>query len=192
MIQVKAVIFDLYGVLALNGWQAFKTKHFTDQIEIWDQIFEIGRKVDAGLADYDELIKFTAEKAGESEDTVRYQLEHTSANEPLLEYIRTDLKPWYGVGILSNASRAEVIGQIFTPEQEDMFDGILLSRHLGLLKPDTRMYDAIATKLNVLPEECVFVDDQERHVEGARNAGMQGLVYTDVPTLRKQLEELLG
>jgi len=190
MTQSKAVIFDLYGVLALNGWQAFKAKHFTDRIEVWDRIFEIGRKVDAGLSNYDELIKFTAEQAGESEDTVRYQLEHTSANEQLLDYIRTDLKPWYRIGVLSNASRSEIIGQIFTPEQEDMFDGIILSHHLGLLKPDTRMYDAIATKLGVLPEECVFVDDQARHVEGARNAGMQGVVYTDVPTLRTALKEL--
>ena len=89
---IKAVIFDLYGVLALNGWQAFKAKHFTDRVEVWDQIFEIGRKVDAGLADYDELIRFTAEEAEESEATVRYQLEHTSANDELLDYIRTDLK----------------------------------------------------------------------------------------------------
>jgi putative hydrolase of the HAD superfamily len=191
MAQTKAIIFDLYGVLALNGWQAFKAKHFTDRVDIWDQIFQISRKVDTGLASYDELIKFTADQAGETEDTVRYQLEHTSANEPLLEYIRTDLKPAYRVGILSNASRAEVIGQIFTPEQEEMFDGIILSRHVGLLKPDTRMYDAIATKLDALPEECVFVDDQERHVEGARNAGMRGLVYADLPTLRKQLKELV-
>lgn len=192
MAQVKAVVFDLYGVLALNGWQAFKARHFTDRIEVWDQIFEIGRKVDAGLADYDELIKFTAQQAGESEETVRYQLEHTSANTQLLDYIKTDLKPWYFIGILSNAHRAEVVSEIFTPEQEDMFTEIILSHHTGLVKPDTRMYEAIASKLGVLPEETVFVDDQERHIEGAKNAGMQGLVFTDVPTLRTDLERLLA
>lgn len=192
MTQIKAVVFDLYGVLALNGWQAFKARHFSDRIEVWDQIFEIGRKVDAGLADYDELIKFTASQAGESEETVRYQLEHTSANVELLDYIKTDLKPWYFIGILSNAHRAEVVGEIFTPEQEDLFTEIILSHHSGLVKPDTRMYEAIANKLGVLPEEAVFVDDQERHIDGAKNAGMQGLLYTDVPTLRSDLGRLLA
>jgi len=192
MTQIKAVVFDLYGVLALNGWQAFKARHFSDRVEVWDQIFEIGRKVDAGLADYDELIKFTAQQAGESEETVRYQLEHTSANVELLDYIKTDLKPWYFIGILSNAHRAEVVGEIFTPEQEDMFTEIILSHHTGLVKPDTRMYEAIANKLGVLPEEAVFVDDQERHVDGAKNAGMHGLVFTDVPTLRSDLGRLLA
>jgi HAD superfamily hydrolase (TIGR01509 family) len=192
MAQIKAVVFDLYGVLALNGWQAFKTKHFADRVEVWDQIFEIGRKVDAGLADYDELITFTAQQAGKSEETVRYQLEHTSANTQLLDYIKTGLKPWYFIGILSNAHRAEVVSEIFTPDQEDMFTEIILSHHTGLVKPDTRMYEVVAHKLGVLTEEVVFVDDQVRHVDGAKNAGMQGLVFTDVPTLRRDLEQLLA
>lgn len=191
MAQIKAVVFDLYGVLALNGWQAFKAKHFTDRPEVWDQVFEIGRKVDAGLASYDELVSFTAEKAGESQDTVRYQLEHTSANEALLEYIKTDLKPWYYIGILSNAHRAEVVSEIFNPEQEDMFTEIILSHHTGLVKPDTRMYEIIAANMGVLTEECVFVDDQERHVEGARNAGMQAVVFSDMAALKEALAPLL-
>jgi HAD superfamily hydrolase (TIGR01509 family) len=190
--QIKAVIFDLYGVLALNGWQAFKTQHFTDRPEIWDQVFEIGRKVDAGLANYDELIQFTAEKAGESEETVRYQLEHTVANNELLAYIKTDLKPWYFIGILSNAHRAEVVSEIFSPEQEDLFTEIILSHHTGLVKPDTRMYETIAARLGVLPEECVFVDDQEQHVEGARAVGMQAIVYGDLVELKQALEPLLS
>jgi HAD superfamily hydrolase (TIGR01509 family) len=192
MTQVKAVIFDLYGVLALNGWQAFKAKHFTDRPEVWDQVFEVGRKVDAGLADYDELVHVTAEQAGESAETVRYQLEHTIANDELLDYIKTDLKPWYFIGILSNAHRAEVVSEIFSPDQEDLFTEIILSHHTGMVKPDTRMYQAIAVRLGVLPEECVFIDDQERHVEGARNAGMQAVVYTDVPALKAELGKLLA
>jgi HAD superfamily hydrolase (TIGR01509 family) len=192
MTQIKAVVFDLYGVLALNGWQAFKAHHFTDRVDIWDQVFELGRKVDAGLASYDELIAFTADQAGETKETVRYQLEHTSANDELLDYIKTDLRPWYSVGILSNASRSEIVSQIFTPDQEDMFTEIILSHHVGLVKPDTRMYEAMANKLGVLTEECVFVDDQERHVAGAQNAGMQGLVYVDVPTLKQQIGRLLA
>lgn len=192
MAQIKAVIFDLYGVLALNGWQAFKARHFTDKPEVWDQIFEIGRKVDAGLADYAELIEFTAEQAGESEETVRYQLEHTIANDELLEYIKTDLKRWYSIGILSNAHRAEVVSEIFAPEQEDLFTEIILSHHTGLVKPDVRMFAIIAERLGVLPEECVFVDDQERHVVGARDAGMQALVYSDVSRLKRELGKLLA
>jgi HAD superfamily hydrolase (TIGR01509 family) len=185
---IKAIIFDLYGVLALNGWQAFKARHLTDKPATWDEVFELGRKVDAGLADYGELIHFTAKKTGESEATVRYQLEHTTVNDELLSYIATDLKPRYKLGILSNAS-SNIVSELFLPAQEQLFDAIVLSHHVGLTKPDAGMYEAIAEKLYVDTKECIFVDDQERHVIGAKAAGMQALVYEEVEVLRKEIQK---
>ena len=188
--RYQAIIFDLYGVLAINGWQAFKAHHFTGREDVWDEVFRLGRQVDAGLVDYEELIKLTAEKSGESEATVRYQLEHTVANEDLLNYIVRDLKGRYKLGILSNASRDQVIEQVFTKEHADLFDMITLSHHVGLTKPDVRMYDAAAKRLGVEPEDCIFVDDQERHATGAKEAGMHAIVYQDVERLRKELATL--
>lgn len=188
---VQAIIFDMYGVLAINGWQAFKFKHFADREDVWDKVFQLGRKVDAGIADYAELVRYTAEQTGESEATVRYQLEHTVANEALLEYIGTQLKGHYKLGILSNASSNKVIDEVFTAEQEALFDEIVLSHHVGLTKPDTRMYQAVADRLGVPVEACVFVDDQARHVHGAHDAGMQALVYTDDDALRADLAKIL-
>ncbi len=187
----KAVIFDLYGVLALNGWQAFKAKHFREREGTWTEVFELGRRVDAGTADYTELIRFTAKKTGESEATVRYQLEHTLVNDELLHYITSELKPHYLLGILSNASKDEAVNQLLTSQQKTLFDAIILSHHYGLTKPQVEMYEAIARKLKVDVAECVFIDDQERHAAGARFAGMQALVYTDVPTLKKELAKIL-
>jgi len=179
--HTKAIIFDLYGVLAINGWQAFKARHFSEREEVWDEIFRLGRKVDSGQADYDELVELAAKQAGVSEAAVRYELEHTLPNQELLTYIRTSLKPYFRLGILSNASSSKVIDQIFTTEDEALFDAIVLSHHTGLTKPNVAMYRAISARLNVPAEECVFIDDQERHVEGARAAGMQAFVFTGLP-----------
>lgn len=184
--MTRAIIFDLYGVLALNGWQAFKAKHFTEREVVWDQVFELGRKVDAGLADYDELISFTAQQTGETEATVRYQLEHTLPNELLLDYIATTLKPHYKLAILSNASNEAVL-QIFTPQQRQLFDAVVFSHHVGVTKPHRDMYHVVAGKLDADVEDCLFIDDQERHVHGAHDAGMPGLVYTDVAALQQEL-----
>jgi HAD superfamily hydrolase (TIGR01509 family) len=186
--MIEAIIFDLYGVLAINGWQAFKAVHFADREEVWDQVFQLGRQVDAGLSDYAELIHFTVEATGESEATVRYQLEHTVANVELVEFIRTELLGRYKLGILSNANNDEVIKRIFTPEQQGLFDVILLSHHVGMSKPDVRMYEVVAGRLDVPISACLFVDDREHHVAGASEAGMQALLYTDMPDFKKDLE----
>ncbi|HSX05807.1 MAG TPA: HAD-IA family hydrolase [Candidatus Saccharimonadales bacterium] len=187
---MKAVIFDLYGVLALNGWQAFRAKHLAHRPELLSRFTELGRQVDAGLADYNELISLVAKETGESEAAVRYQLEHTLPNEELLSYIRTNLKPYYQIGLLSNASSTKVIDQIFTAEDEMLFDVMVLSHHTGLTKPDSRMYHTVAGRLAVEAEDCLFVDDQARHVEGAIHAGMQGHVFKGVADLERYIEAL--
>lgn len=189
--MISAVIFDLYGVLAINGWQAFKARHFTERPEVWEQIFLLGRQVDAGLADYNELIRFTAVQSGETEATVRYQLEHTVANEELFGYISRKLKSRYKLGILSNASSSRVIDEVFNNAQRALFDSITLSHHVGRTKPDREMFEAAAARLGVEPAACLFVDDQERHASGAREAGMQALVYRDFNQFRKDIEALL-
>jgi HAD superfamily hydrolase (TIGR01509 family) len=189
--MVEAIVFDLYGVLAINGWQAFKALHFADRDDVWDQVYQLGRQVDAGLSGYAELIRFTVEATGENEETVRYQLEHTVANAELLEFIRTELLGRYKLGILSNANNDEVIGRIFTPEQQGIFDVVLLSHHVGMSKPDVHMYGVMAGKLDVPISECLFIDDREHHVAGAQAAGMQALLYTDIVGFKKDLESRL-
>jgi putative hydrolase of the HAD superfamily len=187
--MIRAIIFDFYGVLAINGWQAFKEKHFADREQVWDQVYRIGRQVDAGLSDYAELVRFTAEATGESEATVRYQLEHTIANTELLDFIAENLQGRYRLGILSNTSNDEVFAHILTREQLGLFAEALASRRLGLVKPDVRAYEEIANRMGVELGECLFVDDREHHVAGAREAGMRALLFTDVADLKRALTE---
>ena len=175
--MVRSIIFDLYGVLAVDGWQAFESTHFTDH-DVLDQVFQLRRQVDAGLSDYAELVRLAAEAIGENEETVRYQLEHTALNTNLLELIHRDLLGRYKLGILSNASNKEVIKRFFTLEQQQLFDVIMLSHDVGVSKPDVQLYELMAEKLDVSVETCLFIDDSERHVIGARDAGMQALLYT--------------
>jgi putative hydrolase of the HAD superfamily len=190
--MTKAVIFDLYGVLALNGWQAFKARHFVHNPDGVQELFELGRQVDAGLAEYHEFVRLAAQQTGETESVVRYQLEHTTANQPLLDYIQTELKSRYRIGILSNASSDKILEQIFSAEQRALFDSVTFSHHVGRTKPEPEMYAAAAERLGIAPEECIFIDDQERHVQGAQAAGMQGLLYTDLPQLKSELIGVLA
>jgi len=190
--MIRAIVFDLYGVLAVNGWQAFKETHFSNREDVWDQVYQLGRQVDAGLTDYNELVRFTADATGESEATVRHQLEHTVANLELLNFIQISLKGAYKLGILSNTSRVEVIDHIFTAEQRELFDVIILSSQLGITKPDPRIFEITANKLGVPIEHCLLVDDQERHIDGAHRASMQATMYTSTDQFKLELTALLA
>jgi HAD superfamily hydrolase (TIGR01509 family) len=64
-----------------------------------------------------------------------------------------------------------------------------VSCELGLRKPDPRVYREVVQRLAVEAERCVFVDDRERNVAAAREAGMVGVLFEGAGPL---LESLLG
>jgi glucose-1-phosphatase len=65
-----------------------------------------------------------------------------------------------------------------------------LSFEIGLLKPAPEGYRLAARNAGAPVEACLFVDDLERNVEGARAVGMQALRFTGVDPLRETLREL--
>jgi putative hydrolase of the HAD superfamily len=61
----------------------------------------------------------------------------------------------------------------------DLFDVIVDATYTGILKPDPRAYQDCLAHLGVRAQDAVFVDDQERNIEGALRCGLQ-VVHFDV------------
>ena len=59
----------------------------------------------------------------------------------------------------------------------ECFDGVVVSAFVHLMKPDPRIFSLLADTYGLACDECLFVDDVAVNVEGARRAGMHGLVY---------------
>jgi putative hydrolase of the HAD superfamily len=72
----------------------------------------------------------------------------------------------------------------------DLFDHLILSYEVGCVKPDARFYLAGAAAAGFPAASCVFIDDLEENVEGARKAGLTGLLYADTPGLIAGLRRL--
>ena len=69
------------------------------------------------------------------------------------------------------------------------FEPVILSCEVGCRKPEEAIYKLTAEKANVLPEECIFVDDISKYVAAAQNTGMLGIVYKNVSQLESELRE---
>ena len=59
------------------------------------------------------------------------------------------------------------------------FELIVDASHTNILKPDPAAYALVSEGLGIDPQQCVFVDDQGRNIDGAMSAGMQ-TVHFDV------------
>ena len=82
------------------------------------------------------------------------------------------------VGILSN--ELELFYGADTMAKLDvlkLMDALVDATHTKILKPDPRAYALGCEALDLTPQDVVFVDDQERNVEGARNAGLTAIRF---------------
>ncbi len=70
------------------------------------------------------------------------------------------------------------------------FDVVIDATYTHVLKPDPRAYATCIEQLGLRPEDCVFVDDQARNVDGARRAGMPA-VHFDVMQPRASYDQAL-
>jgi putative hydrolase of the HAD superfamily len=73
-----------------------------------------------------------------------------------------------------------------------LFDGLVISHHEGIRKPDPAIYALGAERIGLKPEDCVFVDDLPGNLKPARAMGMTTVVHRTAAETIPQLEELLG
>ncbi len=184
--SIRAVIVDFGGVLVLtqdtSGRQRWEHRLGLGEGELAEAVFNTPISLQASLGKLPEqaIWQHLAERFNLNPAQVD-ELEHDfwsgdRLNEQLVEFIKA-LRPWYRTAILSNAwSGAR---GIFTQEYrlDRVFDELFISAELGLVKPDPRIYRLVTERLDVRPEECVFLDDFKENVAAAEQAGMKAILF---------------
>lgn len=69
----------------------------------------------------------------------------------------------------------------------NVFDGIVVSGDVRLVKPDAAIYHALFDGYGLAPADCLFIDDSAANVEAARAVGMTAHHFTDAERLRADL-----
>ncbi|MHA2092961.1 MAG: HAD-IA family hydrolase [Candidatus Kariarchaeaceae archaeon] len=93
----------------------------------------------------------------------------------VLEYV-DELTEAYITVILSNAdelSKRKIKEEVGTTK----FDFIFTSSDFGSKKPEKEIFLQVLETLQVNPTECVFFDDRQANVEGARKVGIPAFLY---------------
>lgn len=112
------------------------------------------------------------------------------ADAVLLDYLRS-LRPERQVCLISNAwsgLRAFIGRQKF----DDVFDHMVISAEVGLVKPDARIYRLALEEMHARAEESVFLDDVQANIEGARSVGMLGIHFTHPERSLDELKQMLN
>lgn len=197
--SIQAVIFDIGGVL--SQYTDFKTYLKWEQQlklpqgELFKIMYEnpVSQLATLGKATIDEVWK----EIGRQIEILPAELSKMQAeiwsgyewNTPMLDFARS-LKPDYKTGILSDAwadareGMADVINN-------DLFDVIVFSAEVGMQKPNPEIFRLALSRLEVEPQEAIFLDDRQKNVEAALSIGMHGLLFTETQQAIQDIKHYL-
>jgi epoxide hydrolase-like predicted phosphatase len=195
--MIKAVIFDLWGTLALPYEQKGKS----------NPVMELLNKIGIERYEYQTTRPFayaTMTKRRSVEESMRDLLNSMgiSATEELVEDISSIMKRIDSndgvlyddviptlkdlrkrsvkTAILSNAFYVEDLHKKgYLPkkwEMESYIDYPIFSFDTGLLKPDPAAYLAALERIGVKAEEAIFIDDFPLNVDAAKELSIKGLL----------------
>lgn len=185
--MIKALIFDVSGVLTHarfpHAYEAFAHKINLPSDFVADYFKNDLEKQLLGQSNLHDIYVSLSEKLDEISETafkekwVSTIAEITTINEDLLGWIDTWRKA-YTCGILTNNTEGRGIFDEHI-KLHTHFDFVLESYKEHMKKPDQEFFKLGLQYAQCEPNEVLYVDDQQRHVDAAKGVGMQGIVFTN-------------
>jgi len=211
--KIKAIIFDIGGVLALpkipanliqnnkllNGHRKFgvhdyisKTlKIFLDQ---WfDAIDTTYAKSIEGKISYKAVTKIISKNVGVSprkleKIIIRAYKNNFTQNKELYKTAFKLKKQGYKIAILSDQwplSKKALVPKKYSRK----FNVVVISCDVGMRKPDPRIYKWTLKKLNLPAKECLFIDNQKWNTKPAKKLKLNTILYKNNKQLFKELKK---
>lgn len=199
--MIKNIIFDVGEVLLSYRWHdAIKDGGFSDKSSeavidslfadpIWHEGF------DRGTVSENQLLDHYISTHPEYENLYRWFFEHPEllpvTRENVYRYLPGLKEKGYSLYILSDYS--EYLSEVHFNMGgfRKYFDGEIISYQVHAVKPEPEIYAALLEKYNLNPAECLFLDDREVNIRGAKDAGISGRVIKSEADLISILESLL-
>lgn len=73
-----------------------------------------------------------------------------------------------------------------------IFQGIVISGAIKMMKPDADIFEYLLQTYDLAAAECIFLDDTEKNVVGAKAVGMEAIHFVDATSCKVQLDAWLA
>jgi len=202
---IEAVLFDFGGVILSSPFEAFA--EYENEIGLPPDTI---RKINATNPDTNAWAQFERREVNPEEFVLLFEKEalalgHELDAQRILEGLHGSLRPTMveALNKCSSKFKTAMLTNNITPmgEQDldeevekvvEIFDLLIESSIEGFRKPEEKFYKIACDRLNVKPENCVFLDDLGINLKPARAMGMTTIKVIDPEDAIKELYEILG
>lgn len=197
--MIKNIIFDLGNVVFKLKFENVIKKFTKNEEEIKllkSAIFDSEEwlKLDDGAITKEDAINVMISNLPENLHNICREImkcwtkEGLVLNEQTIEFVKKLREKGYHTFILSNAP-LEIPDFLEEMKVLQYFDGKVISAVEKLSKPDIRIYELLLKRFNLVPEECLFIDDRSENIESAIKCGINGYIF-NYNEFDKFLEEI--
>ncbi len=184
--MIKNVVFDFGMVLVKFEPRYMTSRYLTDEDDIRlvsDVLFDrlYWDRLDAGTISDEEVVRESCKRLPERlHEAVEKIYDNWMYNLPEIEGMRELVKKLKDRGtplfLLSN------ISETFAKRSGDIsilsyFDKCVFSAVCGYTKPSADIFNHLLETCGIKAEETVFVDDSEKNVRGALDAGLAAYLF---------------
>ena len=204
--KISGVVFDFGGVMTMSTMPERVRKCVAELGIDWRHL-ESGfakyrRLMDGGFISFDDMYDLIWADAGlKLSPEVRARIVEEDCASFLEGYRNMKTLAWMKalkaegrkVGILTNMPLffAERFRRVFA-DFIAVADAMVVSAEERMFKPQRRIYDLLAARIGLPPEELCFVDDVESNCDGARTAGWKAVRFEDNAQVERDFKMLVG
>lgn len=194
---IKALFWDIGGVLLTNGWDreqradviaryGLDAEEFGERHKMVFPELELGR---VSLAEYmGQVVFYTPRDFTPDEFRAAMEAESQPKAESLA--LARELAGRYRMYSLNNEGYDLNEYRIHTYALNEFLLSFITSCYLGIMKPNPAIYRLGLSLAQVQPHEAVMIDDRAQNVEAARSVGMQAIQFKNAAQLKVDLAAL--
>jgi len=198
---IKAFVFDCGGVLLSNRdmsrYHSWEDRLGLQRGELASRLYggEAWRKAELGELSEDDYWVAAGKELGlddpQQVTTLKKDMWDSWTIDARTLALVDRVRQRHRVAILSNATDVLVTALRDRYGIADRFHTIISSADVGVAKPDRRIYEIALERLDVAPDQAVFVDDRPDNVAAAANLGMHVIWFVSGDLLARQMQHYL-
>ncbi len=192
---IKAIFFDAGGVYLKGSFVQFANKAFqalgTNKTVSERKEVTVDERFNRGKISIREFFKkcFTVPISNEQNKQLIKLWTNNWKPEPEMIKLVSQLKKRYRLGMISNSDPVNFFNYLKKGWLRP-FEVLVLSHELGILKPEQKIYQIAIQKIGLKPEECLFIDDQEKCIKTAQKIGMKTIWFQSIEQLKKDFKKI--
>lgn len=196
--QITTLFLDIGGVLLTNGWDRnmrYKAaEHFHLDFDEFDErhhkVFNPYEEGKLSIDEYLNLVVFYKKRSFDYNSFKEFIFAQTKPQPDMIAMFKLiSEKNTLKTGAISNEGRELTIYRINHFKLKDIIEFFICSCFVHFRKPDKDIYRMALDIAQVIPEQSLYVDDRELHVEVAHSLGMNTIHHTDIQSTKQILSD---